>query len=212
MKTIKNQSKHNYLKKIIFFSLSISMLSLTFTHYSLAENNNTTKNNLQKSTNNETINLTPLNNSPLDETYTQKIDEESQKIYHKYIANPKDQKSKILSTYPQNYMYEENITVTEDGSNLMVVRGSSKRHYNTSFNSSYNSTINQTDTSPDMPSHNLYENETQYNSTNANSGLYMNVTNPDGSSMNFGAYFNANTNSNQPRRKSSAQIFVDKKE
>ncbi len=195
---------YHYIKKIVFISLSFGLLTISLPILAQGEETNSPQENQKNNT------IHTLNNTSLEETYTQKIDEESQKIYHQYIANPENQDSIITSTYPQDYMMEENITVTEDGNNLMVVRGSSRNRYNTSFNSSYNSTYQQNN-SP-ITQNSPCENEMQSNSTNANSGLYMNVTNPDGSSMNFGAYFNANTNSNQPRRKSSAQIFVDKKE
>ena len=52
--------------------------------------------------------------------------------------------------------------------------------------------------------------ENYTNSTNVNNGFYMNITNPDGSGMNMGTYFNSNSGSNSPRKRSRAQIIVDK--
>lgn len=52
--------------------------------------------------------------------------------------------------------------------------------------------------------------ENYSNSTNINNGFYMNIINPDGSGMNMGTYFNSNSNSNYPRKRSSAQMIIDK--
>lgn len=74
------------------------------------------------------------------------------------------------------------VIMEEDGSNVMIVRGQD----------------------------NIPENYT--NSTNINNGFYMNIINPDGSGMNMGTYFNSNSNSNYPRKRSSAQMIIDKTE
>ena len=75
---------------------------------------------------------------------------------------------------------QNSVIMQEDGSNVIIVHGSNK----------------------------IPENYT--NSTNVNNGFYMNITNPDGSGMNMGTYFNSNSGSNSPRKRSRAQIIVDK--
>jgi len=77
---------------------------------------------------------------------------------------------------------QNSVIMQEDGSNVIIVHGSNK----------------------------IPENYT--NSTNVNNGFYMNITNPDGSGMNMGTYFNSNSSSNSPRKRSRAQIIVDKTE
>lgn len=74
------------------------------------------------------------------------------------------------------------VIIEEDGSNVMILHGQDK----------------------------IPENYT--NSTNINNGFYMNIINPDGSAMNMGTYFNSNSNSNYPRKRSSAQMIIDKVE
>lgn len=200
---IKNKiklSNHIKLKNFLSFTMILSFLGLSFPLNIFAQNENN-QTNLEKniSTSQQDQTIKPLSEEQMKEIKKQKIDEESKKTYNSYIISTEN--NTLNSNMPKDYMLQDTITITEDGSNLMVVRGSSRcNSFNTSINtnSSYNS------------SNSTFENETQQNSSNVNNGLYMNITNPDGSSMNFGAYFNANTNSNQPRRKSSAQILVDK--
>lgn len=108
-----------------------------------------------------------------------KTEQEAQPAQKAGQHNPVTQKDVILA--PGRYT-GNSVMMEEDGSNVMIVRGSNK----------------------------LPENYT--NSTNINNGFYMNITNPDGSGMNMGTYFNSNSNSNYPRKQSKAQIVIDKME
>lgn len=199
IKNIITLSPHLTLKNFLGFTIILSFGVMSFPLTIFAQNENS-QTNLEKniSTSQQEQTIKPLSESQLKEIKTQKIDEQTKKTYNSYIISTEN--NTLNSSMPKDYLLQDSITITEDGSNLMIVRGSSRcNSFNTSINtnSSYNS------------SNSNFENETQQNSSNVNNGLYMNITNPDGSSMNFGAYFNSSTNSNQPRRKSSAQILVD---
>lgn len=172
----------NNMKKLWIPSIFCCLLSLFCPMQSGAENSQPTQEKLQTPSIDGKLSLTP----PAEQRTEINKDTEDKKLTTDGYANNLPNKITGGHSTSKDIILapgrHHTVIMEEYGSNVMIVRGQDK----------------------------IPENYT--NSTNINNGFYMNIINPDGSGMNMGTYFNSNSNSNYPRKRSSAQMIIDKTE
>lgn len=182
------------MKNFYLLSALLCLFTFSFPLQSNAEEKVLEQNTLQMPSLGGKLNLTPQK----QEENSAQQDEQKENLQNKETEEPEENqekeqvktglsKEKKIQTKHEDIVLapghnQNSVIMQEDGSNVIIVHGSNKAP------------------------------ENYTNSTNVNNGFYMNITNPDGSGMNMGTYFNSNSNSNSLRKRSSAQIIVDKME